>query len=237
MNRFKKSFIIMNKELASFFTTPVAYIVITIFLVITGWFFFSTFFLYGQAELRAFFQLLPIIFSFVIPAITMRLFSEEENSGSLEILMTLPLKTFDVVVGKFLASTVFIIIMLIPTLVYAFSISFVGSLDYGPVLGGYFGAVLLGGAYSAVGLFASSITKNQIVAFMIALVICLMLTLLDKFLFFLPASILGFVEYLGADFHFRNISRGIIDSRDLIYFLSVMIIGILVTIQILEERR
>jgi ABC-2 type transport system permease protein len=235
--KFSDSITIMKKELMSYFTTPIAYIVITVFLVITGWFFFSTFFLYDQAELRGFFQLLPMIFSFVIPAITMRLFSEEKHSGSFEILMTLPVVTLDVVVGKFLASTVFVIVMLIPTVFYAVSIAIVGSPDYGPIIGGYFGAILLGGAFSAIGVFSSTLTRNQIVAFIIALAICFTLTLVDKFLFFLHGSILGFVEYLGADYHFRNISRGVLDSRDILYFLSVIALAIMGSVQILEERR
>lgn len=237
MNKFKKASIIAKKELATYYTTPIAYIVITVFLLIMGWFFFSTFFIYGQAELRGFFQLLPISLSFFIPAITMRLFSEEENTGSFEILMTLPVSVFDVVIGKFLASTIFVSVMLLPTIAYVITISLVGSLDYGPVFGGYLGAVLLGGAFSSIGIFSSSLTRNQIVAFMICLIICLTLTMIDKFLFFLPSSILSFVEYLGADFHFRNIARGIIDLRNILYFFSVIVIGILATLLILDERR
>ena len=235
--RYKESVAIMKKELMGYFTTPIAYIVFTVFLVITGWFFFSTFFIYGQAELRGFFQLLPMIFSFVIPAITMRLFAEEKHSGSLEIIMTLPVTTLEVVVGKFLAGTVFVVLMLVPTVFYAVSVSVVGSPDYGPIIGGYLGAILLGGAFSAVGVFASTLSKNQIVAFIIGLAICITLTLIDKFLFFLHSSILGFVEYIGADFHFRNISRGVIDSRDIIYFISVIALSIMGAVRILEERR
>lgn len=227
----------MKKELMSYFATPIAYIVITVFLIITGWFFFSTFFLYGQAELRGFFQLLPIMLSFVVPAVTMRLFSEEKNTGSFEILMTLPVSTEGVVVGKLLAGTVFVTVMLAPTLFYAISVALVGSLDWGPVLGGYLGAVLLGGAFSAIGVFSSSLSKNQIIAFIIGLAICLVLVLIDKFLFFLPAPLLNIFEYLGADYHFRNISKGIIDSRDILYFLSVIAIALIGTTKILEERR
>jgi ABC-2 type transport system permease protein len=235
--RYKEPLIIMKKELMSYFTTPIAYIVITFFLVITGWFFFSTFFLYGQAELRGFFQLLPIVFSFVIPAITMRLFSEEKQSGSFEILMTLPVLTVDAVIGKVLASTVFVALMLVPTLFYAVSVAFVGSPDYGPIIGGYVGALFLGAAFSAIGVFSSALTRNQIIAFIVALSICVALTLIDKFLFFLPATVLSFVEYLGADFHFRNISRGVVDSRDILYFLSVVALATIGTVEILEERR
>ncbi len=233
----RKAYIIMKKELMSYYSTPIAYIVITVFLVVTGWFFFSTFFIYNQAELREFFKLLPIIFSFIIPAVTMRLFSEEKHTGSFEILMTLPVSLYDVVIGKLLAGIVFTASMIAPTLIYLISIVIVGSPGAGPTIGGYFGAVLLGGAFSAIGLLASSITKNQIIAFIIGLITCFFLTFIDKFQFFLPVSLANFVDYLSADYHFKNFAKGVIDSRDIIYFLSVMAVGVLGTVQILEERR
>jgi ABC-2 type transport system permease protein len=233
----KRACIIMKKELMSYYSTPIAYIVITVFLVVTGWFFFSTFFIYNQAELREFFKLLPIIFSFIIPAVTMRLFSEEKHTGSFEILMTLPVSLYDVVIGKLLAGIVFAASMLVPTLIYIVSIVIVGSPGIGPTIGGYFGAVLLGGAFSAIGILASSITKNQIIAFIIGMIICFFLTFIDKFQFFLPTVMADFVDYLSADYHFKNFAKGVIDSRDIIYFLSVMAIGVLGTVQILEERR
>ncbi len=217
---------IFRKEFRTYFVSPIAYIVISIFLLVTGWFFFTTFFLYNQADLRSFFALLPLIFSFVVPAITMRLFSEELNMGSYEILLTLPVTYRDVILGKFLASVAFISAMLVPTLAYPITVSFIGQLDWGPVAGGYIGAVMLGAAFSAVGLFASSMTRNQIIAFIVGLAICFALTLVDKMLFFLPQSLLGIFEYLGADFHFQNISKGIIDSRDILYFLSVSFAGL-----------
>ncbi len=217
---------IFRKEFRAYFVSPIAYIVIAIFLLVTGWFFFATFFLYNQATLRSFFSMLPIIFAFVVPAITMRLFSEELNVGSYEILLTLPVTFRDVILGKFLAGVAFLAAMLIPTFAYPITVSFLGQLDWGPVVGGYIGAVLLGAAFSAVGLFASSLTRNQIIAFIVGMAICFSLTLIDKMLFFLPRSLLGFLEYLGADFHFQNISRGIIDSRDILYFLSVSFLGL-----------
>ncbi len=237
MDKFNKALIIAKKELMSYFSTPIAYIVISVFLVVTGWFFFSTFFLFNQAELRDFFRLLPVIFAFTIPAVTMRLFAEEKNTGTFEILMTLPVSLYDVVLGKLLASSMFVILMLLPTFAYAVSASYAGSLDYGPVIGGYIGAILLGAAFSSIGIFSSSLSKNQIVSFIIGLAICLTLTLIDKFLFFLPDFVLTIVEYFGADYHFRNISKGIIDSRDIIYFLSVIAVGTIGTVKILEERR
>ena len=151
----------------------------------------------------------------------MRLISEELNIGSDEILLTMPVTYADVILGKFLASVALVITMLIPTLAYPLTVSFMGQLDWGPVLGGYIGAVFMGAAFSAVGLFASALTRNQIIAFIIGLAICFSLTLVDKMLFFLPQSLLGVFSYLGADFHFQNIAKGIIDSRDILYFISV----------------
>lgn len=217
---------IFRKEFSAYFISPIAYIVISIFLLVTGWFFFATFFLFNQANLRTFYTLLPVVFAFVIPAITMRLISEELNIGSDEILLTMPVTYGDVILGKFLASLALIMAMLIPTLAYPLTVSFMGQLDWGPVVGGYVGAVFLGAAFSAVGLFASALTRNQIIAFIIGLAICFTLTLIDKMLFFLPQSLLGVFSYLGADFHFQNIAKGIIDSRDILYFISVCFVGL-----------
>ena len=217
---------IFRKEFSTYFISPIAYIVITIFLLVTGWFFFATFFLFNQANLRTFYTLLPVVFAFVIPAITMRLISEEINVGSDEILLTMPVTFRDVILGKFFASVALVGAMLIPTLAYPLTASFMGQLDWGPVVGGYVGAVFLGAAFSAVGLFASALTRNQIIAFIIGLAICFTLTLIDKMLYFLPQSLLGVFAYLGADFHFQNIAKGIIDSRDILYFVSICFVGL-----------
>jgi ABC-2 type transport system permease protein len=228
---------IFRREFRHYFVTPIAYIVIAIFLVLTGWFFFSTFFLYSQAELRNFYSLLPIIFSFIVPTITMRLFSEEYNVGSYEILVTMPVTDRDVILGKFFAALAFIAVMLLPTISYAISVSMLGDLDWGPVVGGYVGALLLGAAFSAVGLFASALTKNQIIAFIIGMIICFALTMIDKLLFFLPESMLGFFQFIGADYHFENVSRGILDTRDIIYFISVVFVALYGTFLVLQEKK
>ncbi len=227
---------ILNKELKDYFISPIAYIVISAFLVVTGWFFFSTFFLYNQADMRFFFSLFPITFSFIIPAITMRLFSEELNIGSYEILLTLPVTHRDIIIGKFLASVIFISTALAPTLSYPVFIAFLGDLDLGPVIGGYVGAILLGAAYTGVGLFTSSLTRNQIIAFIVSMIICFTLTLIDKMLFFFPPVLLDIIGYMGADFHFKNIARGIIDSRDILYFLSISFISLYCTHLALEGK-
>jgi len=217
---------IFRKEFSAYFISPIAYIVIAIFLLVTGWFFFATFFLFNQANLRAFYALLPVVFAFVIPATTMRLISEEINVGSDEILLTMPVTFRDVILGKFLASVALVVAMLIPTIAYPLTVSLMGQLDWGPVVGGYLGAIFLGAAFSAVGLFASALTRNQIIAFIIGLAVCFTLTLIDKMLYFLPQSLLGVFAYLGADFHFQNIAKGIIDSRDILYFVSICFVGL-----------
>ncbi len=229
--------LIAKKELSGYFSTPIGYIVISVFLVIAGFLFFSTFFLYGQAELRAYFELLPLLFAFVIPAITMRLFAEERNTGSFEMLMTLPLSTIQVVAGKILAATLFASIMISPTLVYAVSVAFVGSPDIGPIIGGYAGAVLLAAAYASIGVFASSMTRNQIVAFIIGFAICIVLSLITKFLYFISPKLVLLFEYISADYHFQNIARGVVDSRNIIYFASVIALSSLASIYQLEVRR
>lgn len=227
---------IFKKEFSTYFISPIAYIVISIFLLVTGWFFFATFFILDQASLRNFFALLPLIFSFIIPAVTMRLFSEELNVGSYETLLTLPVTFLDVILGKFLAAVAFILAMLLPTFAYAVTVTLLGQMDWGPVVGGYLGALLLGASFSAIGLFASSLTRNQIIAFIIGTAICFSLTLVDRMLFFLPRSILGVMAYLGADLHFQNISKGIVDSRDIVYFLSLCFVGLYGAHLTLEEK-
>ncbi|MBF0204046.1 MAG: ABC transporter permease subunit [Desulfamplus sp.] len=227
---------IAAKEFKDYFISPIAYIVISIFLVVTGWFFFSTFFLFDTADMRNFFSMLPIIFSFIIPAITMRLFSEEMNVGSYEILLTMPVSFADIAVGKFVAATLFSACMLLPTISYPIFISFIGDVDPGPVIGGYIGAILLSGAFCAMGIFASSLTRNQIVAFIIGASICFTLTILDQILFFVPSSITEIISFLGTNAHFQSISKGVIDSRDILYFLSVIFMGLFGTYLVMQEK-
>ncbi|MBN2032041.1 MAG: ABC transporter permease subunit [Deltaproteobacteria bacterium] len=227
---------IFKKEFRTYFVSPIAYIVISIFLIVIGWFFFSTFFLFNQAGLRNFFGLLPLVFAFVIPAVTMRLFSEEFHVGSYEILLTMPVTFREVVLGKFLASVAFVAAMLVPTLAYPVTVSFLGDLDWGPVVGGYVGALLLGASFAGVGLFASSLTRNQIVAFIIGVAICFALVLVDKILLFVPAPLTDVLQYIGAGYHFENIAKGILDSRDLLYFLSLIFLSLYATHLALEEK-
>ncbi len=234
----KSTINIFKREFNAYFVSPIAYIVISIFLLIVGWFFFSTFFLEGHVSLTKLFSLLPIMFTFIIPAITMRLFSEELNVGSYELLLTMPVRNIDIILGKFLASLSFVAVMLAPTLLYAISISFIGELDLGPVIGGYLGAIVLGGSFSAIGIMASSLTRDQVIAFIVGMAICFSLTfIIDYVLFFLPDSFVSFFQHLSARFHFENISKGVINSRDFIYFISVSFIALYITNMILEKKK
>ncbi len=234
---FTRLLYIVKKEFTSYFASPIAYIVIVIFLIVTGWFFFSSFFLFGRADLRDFFSLLPITLVFFIPAITMRSYAEEFGTGSYEILYTLPVTGLDILLAKFTAALGFVVVMLLPTISYPLWISSLGDLDWGPVLGGYLGAVLLASAYCSVGMLTSSFTKNQIVAFIAATAICFFLYVIDKVLFLMPTFAAGFLQFLSADYHFRNIAKGIIDTRDIIYFLSATVVALFATRIATEERQ
>ena len=227
---------ICRKEFNSYFTSPIAYIVIAIFLLVTGWFFFATFFLFNQASLRNFFSLLPSVFAFVVPAVTMRQLAEELNVGSYETLLTLPVGFTDVVLGKFLAAVAFIAAMLVPTLAYPVTVALLGTLDWGPVVGGYLGALALGAAFAAVGLFASAVTRNQIVAFIVGLAICFALTLVDQMAIFMPRGFTPVLSYLAADVHFQNVAKGVVDTRDIVYFASVCFVGLYATHLALKSK-
>jgi len=227
---------VFAREWRGYFVSPIAYIVIGVFLLITGWFFFTPFFLLDPASLRSFFSLLPYVLAFVVPAVTMRLFAEEKSAGSLETLLTLPVRVSQVVVGKFLAAWAFCGAMFVPTLAYAATAALLGDLDLGPVAGGYLGALLLAASYAAIGLVCSCTTRNQIIAFIVACAACFGLTVADKILFFLPPGLLGVVGYLGADTHFQNIAKGVIDSRDVLYFMSICFIGLYGAAMAAESR-
>ena len=193
------------KELRGYFYSPVAYVVvISIFLVVAGWFFFNDFFLRDNADMRKFFALLPWLFTFIIPAITMGTFAEEHSRGSYEMLVTLPIDSLEVVIGKFLGAYSFVKAMLLPIIFYALCIEIVGDLEWGPVIGGFISALLLGWVYLAIGIFTSSITKNQIIAFILSVLFCFFLTGVDGFLFFLPKSMLLIFQYVSANYHFSE---------------------------------
>lgn len=220
---------VTKKEFKSYFVSPVGYIVIGLYLVVSGWFFFSTLFLSKEVSLREFFTLMPMIFSFIIPSLTMKSFSEEYKTGSYEILGTLPIRKVDITLGKILATWGFAIVMLLPTLSYPLFLSTIGDLDNGVVLCGYLGAVLLSGAFSSIGTLASTFTQNQIIAFLIGAVICFILSIIDGMVILLPNLIAGVIEYISVGYHFNNMARGILDTRDILYFASIIFVSVLAT--------
>jgi ABC-2 type transport system permease protein len=228
---------IFRRELRSYFNSPIAYVVIIVFLVIIGWFFSSNMFLMNVASMRIVFELVPIIFLFFAPAITMKLLAEEMKSGTLELLTTKPVRDAEIILGKFLAAWVLLVAALVPTLLYVMTLAVLGPLDPGPVLTGYLGLLLMGSVYIAIGLFASSVTENQIIAFILSFLIVLVLFLFDKVLIYVPEGLTSILEFLAVDFHFSNIARGVIDTRDIIYFLSLLLFSLLLATVSLQRRK
>jgi len=212
------------KEFRGYFNSPIAYIFIISFLVFTNWLFFKGFFLMNQSSLRSFFSILPWVFLFLAPAVTMRSWAEEKKLGTIELLMTLPVKDYEVVLGKFLAGFIFLIVTLLCTFPLPLTVMAVGNPDIGPIWGGYAGAFLMGGAYLAIGCFASSLTENQIVAFIIAIFLSFTLLIIGENLVImnLPAALVPVFTFLGLGAHFESIGRGVIDSRDIIYYSSII---------------
>jgi ABC-2 type transport system permease protein len=229
--------VISRREIRTYFNSPVAYIVVTVFMILTGYLFFTQLFVEKQAELRGFFSIMPLLFMFMAPALTMRLLADEKSSGTLELLITMPVRDWEVVLGKFLAAMALLCTALGLTLVFALSVRFMGPLDRGPAIGGYIGLVLMGGAYIAIGVMTSSFTRNSIVSFIVAFAISFALYLIGKLTQFVPQSLQGLTSFLSIDSHFENISRGVIDTRDVLYYFSVIGVSLLVATLSLESRR
>lgn len=225
-------FAIFKREIRSFFTSVTGYLVIGLFLALNGlflWVFKGPFNIldYGFADLGNFFLLAPWVLLFLIPAITMKSFSEEKKMGTLELLFIKPISIWQTVLGKFLGTFVLGLIALIPTLLYVYTVSQLGTtvdnLDMGLVFGSYFGTIFLMSCYTAIGLFASTLSENQIVAFIIGVLLCFIVYYGFEGLstLFANGQTAVFVQYLGMKHHFENIARGVLDTRDLIYFVSL----------------
>jgi ABC-2 type transport system permease protein len=230
---------ITKKELKDYFNSPLAYIFISIFLVVAAWLFFRTFFIYQQATMRAYFSLIPWLFLFLIPALTMRLWAEEKKLKTTEILFTWPIQDFEAVLGKFLAGAIFLGITLLLSLTIPISISFIGELDWGIVIASYIGAWLLGLSFFSIGLFISSLTENQIIAFIISIASCFIIFIIGENLvtYFIPNFLFGLFQYFGLGYHFSSISRGILDSRDLIYYLGLIFFFLYLNTRQIESRK
>lgn len=228
---------IFRREIFAYFFSPVAYIVISVFLLITGWIFTSEMFLANDSSLRSVFSFIPFIFLFFVPAITMRLLSEERKSGTIELLFTMPISDIEIVLGKYLAGLGLLITALVFTIPYALTIIILGDPDIGMLVTGYLGLVLMGASYIAVGTFASTISGNQVVSFIIAFLIIFVLWLIDKFLMLVPPVLVPFFQYLSIDYHYSNINRGVIDSRDIVYYLSLIVFMLSLAKLSLESRK
>jgi len=229
---------LFKRELASYFNSPIAYIFIAIFLVVSNWLFFSPFFLLGQVSMREYFSLLPWIFLFLAPALTMRLWAEEKKSGTIEFLLTLPLTSVQAVLAKFFSALAFLAISLVLSFSLPFTLSRLGDVDMGPVIGGYLGALFLGGAYLALGLFISSLTKNQIIAFVLGLAACFVAFIIgaDFVLAGVPNFIAAWLRFIGLGSHFYNIAKGVIDTRDIFYYLSFIFFFLWLNVRIITAR-
>lgn len=232
---------IVKKELKNYFNSPIAYICVIFFLFLSSALFFwgFGFFLRNQADMRVFFSLMPWIFLFFAPAITMSLWAEERKSGTAEILLTLPFRDYEVVVGKFLASFILLIFMVILSFTLPIAIAYLGDPDSGPIIGGYLGTFLLGGAYLSIGLFASTFTKDQISAFILGIALSFFLFFIGEnfVLFAVPKSLVPVFKFLSLGWHFDSIGRGVIDLRDIVYYLSMIGFFLYLSIYSVESRK
>lgn len=240
-------FAILKKEIRSFLNSLIAYIIMIIFLTGMGlfvWVFPDTNLLdYGFADLSILFYLAPYVYMFLIPAITMRTFAEEKKAGTMELLLTRPLTDWDIILGKYLASFLLIMFTLLPTLVYYYSVYTLGNpagnVDSAGIFGSYIGLLLLGAMFTAIGIFASSISDNQITSFIVAAFLCFVLyagfsslTTIDAW-----GELAFFISQLGIDYHYKALSRGLIDSRNVIYFLSLIALMLMATKLVLSSRK
>jgi ABC-2 type transport system permease protein len=231
---------IFKKEFRAYFQSPIAYIFITVFLVLLhGLLFWATGFLViGQADLRDFFGLMSIMMIFFVPAIAMRLWSEEMKLGTMELLMTFPVRDWEAVAGKFLAAFAIIGLAVILTIPLPIGVGIFGKPDAGPIIGGYLGALLLGATYLSIGAWMSSTTSNQIVAFILTMLILLVGSLgFDWIGQFSPSWVASWLSYMSLRSHFDNISRGVIDVRDIFYYLSVTGFFLYLNVRAVESRK
>lgn len=235
---------IMRRELGAYFNTPIGYVFTSFFLLLTCFFYVKDLFAQGVAEMRGYFENLPLFFLIFIPAISMRLWSEERKLGTMELLMTMPVKSWQAVLGKYLAGFAFIILMLLLTFPLPVALNVLGNPDNGQLIGGYLGALVLGMVYLSVGAFASSLSGDQIVAFVLGITICFVFFLLGH------GDVVGFIknelgfpgaasviERFGVIYHFQSISRGVVDTRDVIYAFSVTGLFLFLNVLVIERRR
>ncbi|HUX26197.1 MAG TPA: ABC transporter permease subunit [Burkholderiales bacterium] len=236
---------IVKRELGSYFASPVAYVFLVIFLLLTGFFTFSVgnFFARGEASLTAFFAWHPWLYLVLVPAIGMRVWSEERRSGTMELLLTLPVNQWEAILAKFLASWIFLALALALTFPVVITVNVLGNPDNGQILAGYVGSLFLAGAYLAITCMTSAITRNQVIAFILSVVLCLFLTLagfnpvIDMLTRWASPTLVDAVAAFSVVTHFSNFEKGVIDLRDVLYFVSVLGFALFATSVILRNHR
>jgi ABC-2 type transport system permease protein len=244
----KKVFIIGKREFMSYFNSPIAYVTLTVFLLLVGLDFFfgflggvggggQGFFEANEASLRNLFEGVPVLLAIFLPAVSMRMISEEKKTGTMELLTTLPVRDRDIVLGKYTGGLLFLGVALALTLPYVFTVVALGRPDVGPIIGGYIGLVLIGAAYLAIGLLASTWTRNQIIAFIVAALLCTFLTYVDQLVGAAWEAARPYLAQLSFRAHAQNISRGVLDSRDIVFFISMIVAALMLSTYSLESRK
>jgi len=230
--------VVAQRESRAFTHSLSFYIVIAAFLLICGFAFASELFVRMEAGLATLFNTIPTIYLFFVPAITMSMIAREKNAGTFELLATLPLDDMEIVLGKFLAALQLVVIALLFTFVHLLTIVLLGqNVDFGPIVTGYLGLALLGGVYCAVGIFASSLTDNQIIAFIIGFLILFVFFIVSRFLHMVPAAMLNTVQYLSPLQHLQRMTHGVLDSRDIVYFFTLVVLFLRLAVVALESRK
>lgn len=228
---------VATRELRSYFLSPLAYVVIALFLALSGYLFALILSSSREASLRGLISNISVLYLFIVPAISMRLLAEEQRTGTVELLLTNPVQEWEIVTGKFLSSVMLILVMLALTLIFPMFLFIFGSPDRGPIITGYVGVLLQAGAFLAVGLWASSLTQNQIVAALVAFALLLILWLSDNLGQFLGGTIGTIVSYTSVINHFQSFPQGVIDTKDVIYYLTVIGAGLVLSTLSLQSRR
>jgi ABC-2 type transport system permease protein len=241
MNNIKTIF---RKESSTYFNTPIGYIFSAFFLLLISFLFFyglggNSFWDLKIASLEQFFSWIPILYIIFIPAITMRIWSEEEKSGTLEVLMTLPIRDYEIVIGKFLSAWMFLTVTILCTLLAPLTVRILGDLDFGLVFMGYIGTILLGGAYISIGLIISALTRDQISAFILTLLACFLMFIMgyQPILKFFGNFLGGFIAFLSLSQHFESFRMGVFDPRDVLYFITFIKIILLLNVFVIRGKK
>lgn len=234
---FRNVSIITRRETLSFLLSPAAYIVFTLFMVISGIMFFYNYFIGGEASLRGYFEVLPWLLSVFIPAVTMRLFSEEWSTGSIEMLLTSPFTEWEITSGKYFSALILSLLMLMPSMLYLVTVIITGSPDPGTLTGGYIGAFFLCCVYSAAGIFISAMSSSQVISLIGSIALCFSLYFVYFALQFIPGKAAEVLQYISTGYHFKNFAKGVIDSRELVYFISVSFVFLYSAKNAVNRRR